>query len=326
MALGRYLRGEGSPNQGGLRRFISLLLSAIENHTVEGDEADYQHFRAAIREVSGRFSEETSVEDMLVMAGTISTTCKEYAERTRRFIRAHSAELQHIVSMLTGAITTSMEASESSITRLQTIEKQLERAAVIEDVRTLRLKLAQCLEGIQEEIVQRQQDVATASADLQRTGRLSNPEDPKVTLDAITGVPGRPQAEDAMKQALQSGRQHYVVVVVANRIKAINSRFGYPAGDRVLRCLCKQLQAFVSETNCVFRWTGPAYVALLHRETPIDELRRQVQRAGDKKFQEVFEVESRSVSLPVSATWAVLAISHPLRPVMAALDLLVAAG
>lgn len=326
MSFVRYLRSDKGADEETLRRFIALLLTAIENHTVEGDEADYQQFRAAIRELSLQFSPETSGEALLVMAGRLNATCKEYADRTRRFIRAHSVELQQIVSMLTAALTNSIEASEVSTARLVTIEKQIESAAVIEDVRMLRLKLAQCLESIQEEVVHRQRQAAVARAELERSGQAKESESPGAPVDPVTGIGGRPQAEQAIREALRSGRQHYLVVAVANRVNAINSRLGYAAGDRVLRSVYKQLQTFVSGSDRVFRWTGPAYVAVLKREATLEEVRKEVQRGTDSKAQELFEVESRSVLLPVSANWAVLPIRPPQQSLQAAVDQLVATG
>ena len=326
MSFVRYLSGDKGADKAALRRFIALLLSAIENHAVAGDEADCRHFRAAIREISSQFSPETSGESVLLMAGGINSTCKEYADRTRHYIQAHSLELQQMVSMLTAALATLIEASDVSAARLLTIEKQLESAAVLEDVKVLRLKLSQCLESIEQEIVHRQQQAALAQAEQERSGQPKESESLGAPVDPITGAGGRPQAERAIREALRSGHQHYLVVAVANGVSTINARHGYAAGDRVLRSIYKQLQTFVESFDRIFRWTGPAYVGVLKREARLEEVRKEVERGTDRMAQELFEVGSKSVLIPVSANWVVLPISPPQKSIVAAVEQLVAAG
>jgi len=326
MSIVRYFTTEKTADEGALRRFISLLLSAIENQMFEGDHADYDQFRTIIKEVAGRFSANTTEQEMLIMAGTVSTACKDYAERTSRFIRAQSVELRQMVSMLTAAITSSVETSQTSLMRLQNVEEQLRGAVLIEDILTVRGKLEQCLEAIREEIVQKQQLLASAAAELQRVGCEAHSEVPGALVDSVTGLCGRPRAEAALKEAHQSGKQYYVVVVVANCIDVINSKFGDAAADCVLRSLCTQLQTLARNDDRVFRWTGPAYIALLQRDAPIHHLRNEVQRIADKKSLQPFEVDSRCVLLPRSAKWAVLPISGRFHDVVAALDQLVASG
>lgn len=77
-------------------------------------------------------------------------------------------------------------------------------------------------------------------------------------------LPGRPEAETALRAATAGGRPFLLAVYWVRDLDLVNHHLGYEAGDEVLAHLSRQLPA----TNAVFRWSGCALVALFDAEAP----------------------------------------------------------
>jgi diguanylate cyclase (GGDEF)-like protein len=328
ISIKRYLTKQSSGAEGVFRRVIGILLQAMEIHAVQGDEADYKHFRDAIRRNADQFSDQTPAEQSLVIAGSAAATLRDYNERTSRYIRAQSSEYHRMLTMLTETVLDVTQGSERSAHRLREIEQQLERASVIEDVRLLRLKLDQCLQFIQEEIQQQ------ASAAAAMVGRLSETiqESPGrlemaavgADSDPVSGLPGAPAAERALVSTAQGGRNAYAVAVVPNTLQAINARYGHEAGDRVLRKVCERLRSSLAAGDAMFRWRGPCFIALLERGSEIEEVRSEMAAIAGTKIEDVTEIGGRTILLPITLSWSVFAIKGSPRHLTLRIDQFVA--
>lgn len=316
ISISNYLKDRTRESEAALRRAFALMLQLVELHAVEGDEVDYAQFRSGIQTIAGGFSNETSPEQVLIIVGQVASSLKEYAERTTRYRKAQAAEYQQMLGMLTETLSATTNASDRTVTRLQEIERKIERAAVIEDVRVLRMQLDECLGSIRDEIRCHEAQSA-ASSDSQASLAQGRPSAPIAVsypeTDPVTGLPGRHAAECALEEARTREGRWYAVAIVANRIASVNSRFGFAVGDRVLRRLSEQVRSGLSAEDRIFRWSGPCLVALLFRATPEHELRAELTRITSAHKDEVVEIGNRSVLLPTSAAWAIFPSNEPAR-------------
>lgn len=324
ISIKKYLRDQEHETEAALRRALGLLLQLIELHAVEGDEIDYALFRRGIHESASRFSDETPPEDVMIIVGEVATAIKEYGERTTRYRKAQAAEYQRMLAMLTNTITETSHASEQTIVRLQTIEKKLERAAVIEDVRLLRMQLDECLGSIREEIRCCQQTRRLAGKSDVPQPVVPVPAKPAET-DAATGLPARAAAERALDQACKGGTPCYAVAFVPNRLESINSRFGNAVGDRVLRSVSDQLRTGLSAGDCLFRWSESCLLTLLVRPSPEHTVHAELQRIMSARHEDVLEIGSRSVLLQTTASWAIFSSNEPARIIRDKIDRFAAA-
>ena len=154
-----------------LLRFTVLVLESIRLHAITGDEADHERFQADILRLEETFASPPSPNEVLIAAGAISKTLDDYAHSSSRFLNQQKHELQTIVAALTHTLGTVAHASERTIGRLDDINKQLERADVIEDIRRLKARLTECLETVHEECLRQQTEAAQAMSQLQETVR-----------------------------------------------------------------------------------------------------------------------------------------------------------
>jgi GGDEF domain-containing protein len=311
------------------RRVIGLFLQGIALHSVEGDKADYDRFREDIEKCMAVLSPETPVSELLVVVGGALRAMEDYNQRTSKFVRRQNTELQHMVSMLTKTIITIGASSEQSVNRLQSIEKSIESTQKVEDIQILKLRLSECLEAVRDESERQQRDGRDALANLKK--ELENSQEMmgsiKVApnLDEATGLPGKADAERAIRTALESPKGKFVVIAVCSRVQAVNARFGYTVGDRMLGAFAEHFKKGLSARDQLFRWQGPALVALLERAERIERVRTEIRQFADVKFDKTTEVGQRTVLIPISASWSIFALAPPLEVFMTQLEAFAAA-
>jgi GGDEF domain-containing protein len=298
------------------RRIISLFLQGIGLHAVEGDKADHDRFRADIDKCLATLSPETPVSELLVVVGGALRAMEDYNQRTSKFVRRQNTELQHMLSMLTQTIITIGSSSEHSVSRLQSIEKSIESTQAVEDIQILKLRLSECLEAVRDESVRQKQDGQVAlqslKQELESSQELMGSFKIRPDLDAATGLAGKGEADRAIRAALESPQGKFLVIAVCNRVQAVNARFGYAVGDRILGAFAEQFKKGLSARDKIYRWQGPTLVALLERAERIERVRAEVRQFADVRLDKTTEVGQRTVLIPISAIWTIFPVAPPL--------------
>jgi GGDEF domain-containing protein len=327
ISLKSYLSRD-SDAEASYRRIIGLFLQGISLHSVEGDKADHDRFREDIEKCLSVLSPETPVSELLLVVGGALRAMEDYNQRTSKFVRRQNTELQHMVSMLTHTIITIGASSEHSVSRLQNIEKSIESTQAVEDIQILKLRLSECLEAVRDEAVRQQRDGQDALASLKKELECSQELMGSVksqVLDEATGLPGKAEADRAIRAAVESPEGKFVVIAVCGRVQAVNARFGYAVGDRVLEAFAKHFKKSLSARDQLYRWQGPAVVALLERAERLDRVRAQIRQFADVRLDQTIEVGQRTVLIPISAIWSIFPLAPPLDAFLRQLEAFTAA-
>jgi GGDEF domain-containing protein len=317
----------GVQNEEALRRMILLLMQAVEKYAIPGDEIDYQQFRESMRSMSKRFDRPIGPDDVLILAGQFSASLKDYYEHTSRFLSTHNAEYQKMVSMFTETVSSFSASGQRSVTNLKDLEQQIERATVIEDIRTLRLRLEQCLGTIRDEIDRQETLSVELLAPISQSGESSLTKTEhdfgpysKLKSDPVTGFPTLNEAEASLSEALQSDQAAFAVPIVAKGANAIYSHLGSKVGDDFMYKFSEQLQFLSRNGDRIYRWHGYGFVALLRRSTTITEVKRELSSLSRVQFDDPIEVGERLTWLPVSALWDVIAVTPPLSSLLRSIN------
>jgi GGDEF domain-containing protein len=313
-------------NEAALRRMILLTLETVETFTIPGDDIDYRQFRADVRHLSERFNRERDPEDTLVLAGQFCSSMKDYFDRTSRFFSLQNTEYQKMVSMFTDTISSLNNSGQRTVEHLREIEQEVERATLIEDVRSLRVRLGECLSNIREEI-DRQESITTELG-----SRLAQEQQiPAETVvdshpivqtdnDPVTGFPTAKQAETALLLALEHEHDSFVVPIIAKGAEKIYAQLGSEVGDSCLYKLAEKLRVLTNRGDHVFRWHGVAFLAILTRPATTTEVRREVYNVINAQRDESIQIGGRTIWLPVSVAWDVIAVKAPLSSLMSRIN------
>jgi diguanylate cyclase (GGDEF)-like protein len=307
----------------GLLQVVQLLLQGIGQHAVEGEGEDCSAFRQDMERASEAIAQATALPDLMMQAGGALRALEEYNHRTIKYFGLRNEELQMMFQMLTATIGSITSTGAENVRRLREIEGQVVGAAQIDDVRQIKTRLSECLDEIRKET--ERQKVETSRTMEQLNQGLENARQAPGTksapaVDAVTGLPGRPQAEQALEKASQAQGTAFAAVVVVDRIQHINLRYGRDAGDEVLRYFAGILRRQLPRLDPMFRWTGPSIVVLLRRSSRIEDVRRELATLMNYEFEYTIKMSTRSVLLPIAARWSLLPLIAAPRLLISKID------
>jgi diguanylate cyclase (GGDEF)-like protein len=295
-----------------LRQVVALLIEKIGESAVEGNKEELAAFRDEIKQFGDGFSPDTKPENLLTVAGMAAQALTAYNKRVTWLMERQSNEVQTIVRMLQQTLLGITGENTRSGQQLRQIEHELEKSGAIKDLSTLKIHLSECLNSLHEETLKQKSEAESTIQKLRIEIESSQSRASNATggeLDTITGLPRRNDAISAIQQAIDGGKRQYAVVMVVDRVQLINARFGHKAGDNMLRTFKRHIEKQVQRSDRLFRWTGPAIVAILERAAQTAEVRLEVKRMLDGRLEETYAADGRSVLLPITATWSAIPLT-----------------
>lgn len=302
--LKSYLRGSQDTV---LTQVVSLLLEKIGSSAVVADESESASFRADLERLRDQVLEDSSPEKIVFTAGSATLVMEAYNKEINTLLRKERMELKSIVSILTEAIADIAGENTNSIEKVREISAQLERARAAGDLENLKTQLSEGLRSFRQEMLRQREETESEIIALRREieqGHLRDEVRVTQEADAATHLPMKEACIQAMRASIPPGKRRYVVTLVVYRLQAVNARFGYEVGNRVLCRFGEFIQQQIRPEDRLFRWRGPALVALLERSEPVDEIRTQIRRMLAQPVEQTFDIEGRNVLIPVSAAWS----------------------
>lgn len=120
-----------------------------------------------------------------------------------------------------------------------------------------------------------------------RTGRtIAEPQQ-----DPLTGLPNREAAEDAIAGLKGNSSGVFVAAIYVQRLEQINARLGDRTGNELLFLSAQRIVNGLRPGDQIFRWRGPAFVAVLARKEALLEVRREMQRLVSSRFNSISGAE-----------------------------------
>lgn len=316
ISLKRYFNASGEETpfaqvETSLRQTVTLLISAMGSSAVDGDLAEFADFREEIKRIREGTVADLPPESLMDQAEAATRTLTGYNKRIKALLVSQGGEVKHILSLLQATVNNIAGENTRSARRLQEITLELEQSGAITDLRVLKGRLTDCLKDLREETQQQKKEAAGTMLKLQMTIEQSRNAVAKAgnSVDPVTGLPGRDDALIAMQTAVDGGVRHYAVIMVVNRVQMVNARFGHEVGDRMLAVFKEHMARQLSANDRLFRWSGPAFMAILEREAPLGIIRVLAKRMMDAKIEVDYSGDGRSVLIPVSAVWSALPLT-----------------
>lgn len=326
ISLAKYLRSQSDGDEPPHIRAISLLVQGMELHTLDCNKEDHERFRSGLAELQQRLLPEIPDPDLFVLVGQIIKTFEAYNRQTTAKLRAQFSELQAIIAAFTTAVAAMVSASDTSLKRLGQIRTQLGSAETIEDLRLLKTHLCDCLNVMAREVEEHRKSSASGMQRLAEGARKleSSIQRTRPGTADVTGLPGRAEAETALTRVAAKGIPALAVLFALKLLKQVNSRFGDKVGDGLLERLSSYLASGVNPDEGLFRWSGPALLAIVTRPVPVDQVRREVGRLVASIPEYEVGIGARTAMIPVSVGWAVFPVTRPAERLIGQLDAFVA--
>jgi diguanylate cyclase (GGDEF)-like protein len=131
--------------------------------------------------------------------------------------------------------------------------------------------------------------------------------------DPVTGLPGRAAAEHAIEDRLAARKSFALALFAIDEMATINSRFGHSTGDDIL-VGCAHMIAKKLSGAMLYRWSGPALVALFDPSLPAAEAEARAAQAAGQKLEKSIDTENRTAMIVVVPRCHVQHISVRLIP------------
>lgn len=288
-----------------LQAWMSLAFSVISSLATSAfrrNEADYQLFSQELLQALAHLKSDTSRVSVLRWAEKLSRTIEHYHQNSQNLVNASTSELQGIIHVLLSALDSMQLEYDGTASDLENIENKIDNTQTVEELVTAREDLTQALRklaaaartrkqensrlisNLHERILILEKSCSPATQPAERSTEVRNgtahPKDaPQVMLDPLTGLPNREAAENAIITLKESPAGTYLASFYIRNMRQLNLRFGDKICDEVLFLFAQRIaNDLLRSGDHVYRWRGPAFLALVKREENLNEVKREVQR------------------------------------------------
>jgi GGDEF domain-containing protein len=300
------LRG-GKPSAAEFTRSLHSALTGISRNTLEGGDDELASFRESMLALAGKIHEQANTMELETTVGQALELFRDYNERVLKFNESHTSELKAVMRTMTETITYLSESRTRSVHQLQFVERELEQADQIDDIRLLRARIVNCLDVVREETVRLESEAQTRSQEVREqigraktaTGKASSRFG---TMDIVTGLPARRAAERAISDALEAESSCAVALFVVTRLSAINAKYGRPVGDEVMLRIANHFAQQLSADTHLYRWSGPALIAVNCTYDNGEAIKRAWTKAAAAKQEISIEAKGRLVFVLVETS------------------------
>jgi diguanylate cyclase (GGDEF)-like protein len=284
-------------------KLAESLLKAIRDHAVLGTPAGRERFQQGLGELNRRMVGTDDEEELIMIAGAAHQALRQFESETNAYWQNQTTELQAIVTTMTTALTEFAERNSQSAGRLVELEHSLEKISSIEDLREIRHKIQECVATLRAEHQSHRETQHLLAQTLPARGSRTGD-------DPVTGLLSRQAAEEAIAREMEGSRNACLALFVIHRIQQVNSRYGHAVGDSMLNTFLQHLAANLRPVDQLFRWSGPAFLALVRRGQHLDTVAVEMRRIASHKVDIELEIRDRSIMVPLSASVSVIGLNR----------------
>jgi hypothetical protein len=292
----------------------TALLAAVETEVFCDPHPRLKAYRQALHGIREKI--ETRAEpDHLDQTSTEAVSLIGEYRRTRDELEgAQATEVQNIVSMLHQTVQVLSSGSERSVNRLRQVENDLKHASLLGDIVAMKAQLSETMRYVQDQSRGEREESTRTVAEIARgVQRVEE----SLAL-ARAGLPGRPEAENRLRDAMADRAGTGVAVFTLDRQSVIKQRFGGAVSERYVHLFAQDLARAITMEKRLFRWAESVLVAEMATASPLDRLRGEMQTMLAVVPQErQLDVGQRVAVFSNSHRWAVI----PLADVQTTADL-----
>jgi hypothetical protein len=213
------------------------------------------------------------------------------------YFREQHGQMQSMVGMLTSTIADISGHTDASVGRLQALERKIEGASNLGDIRELRAGLAACLSEVKESAIhQRNTTLAIIEQLREQIRRAARPaSEPTAPLEG---------------GALAPRVSEYLVAFKLQRAEHILARFGEQTLEQMLSLVAAGLKPVQGPQDRLVRRKGFAYIWFVKSMDNLPAVRRRVSAVVTRIGQRYVEAGENSALLAIGVDWLVFPQAH----------------
>jgi hypothetical protein len=296
ISIRRFLEYREKAAPAEISRLQGLLSEGLEAQRRIGREIATPEFELSFRELLHQLEEEPQPIGALNIANRALEILGERAVRAAEFFQARERDLRSMLGMLAETVAEISTSSDEILTRLKVVEKQLERASSLDDIRRAKERLAECLSSIKEAVNQQKRSVEAAVEQVEghaeNTGPLAAEGAPRSSGEGSSGAWG----------TTGSG---YLAAFKLQRADHILMRIGERTVERMLDLLKEGLNPMLGPRDRIVRWKNHSLLLFLNSPEETGTVQRGIAEAVAKVGQRYVETGNSGL-LAVGVDWVLL--------------------
>ena len=277
---------------------LSIMLKGIALYAPPSTDGDMRALLDSIADLSEEIHSDTTPERAAIIAGAAVRALRDHAQSVSDLLDARAGELdemRQIVQLMAAFVNRSGLANRAAASTIDEIMAATApgtrgiggkgaSGAHSGDLTALGAKLVESFERSLDSI----RRFASTSGSI---------------TDDATGLPGPAAAVSAFAAAWSQRKGCCAVVFGIERMDSINARFGFAAGDELLRSLSRHLTANLGPGDRLYRWRGPHLAALIERDIASGSPWMEVSRIASWGNEHPITVRNREAFVSASALW-----------------------
>jgi GGDEF domain-containing protein len=272
------------------KQLAFLILSATRDHSAHCGLAEREAFRQRLEQAQAGLEGSSDASQILITAGTLAHAISRYGAEMQRRVDAVAHETSGAVRLF--------------LRHLQSIHDTPECHPLLDELRSA-IETGASVARLQECLDQLGQRSVSIRPPSHRSGRMQSAHH----LDACTGLPVRSEAESALREAADGAVPVCAAIFYLHRMALTNARFGEAIGNQVIQACSEHVAAHaIKSTDRLYRWSGPAFLAILYRSDSLVTVGGEVQRLVCSPLSRFFETATRSVYLPMKISGEVIPV------------------
>lgn len=176
-------------------------------------------------------------------------------------------DIRDILRLATSATESLQTNSEGSGEEWDRFASEMERIAVMGDLHEVRAHLRREVQHMNECMQAMARDnamvIGQLHTELVTLRKRATSAEGKAQEDQLTGLRNRQGIELALKERIEGGQPFCILLFDIKRFKAVNDRYGFEAGDELLRQFAKRLSTSIRGDDIAGRWKNDRFLALV---------------------------------------------------------------
>jgi GGDEF domain-containing protein len=289
---------------------VEQLLAAALLPLAGGEQGGDAALDGQVSELRNALAGQPDPAELLALSAALSGGLEQCRRRKRESQQRLLEEYRKTLRLMAGILSETAARPCPPAEMLEELSAGLDGANAEDEAGQLSSRFEPCLEELRRELASRNHALGSATAAPECGGEPAAP--------AATEIPGRGQAQEVILACCQEsgpGPRTYFVGFHVQRMELTNMRYGHKFGDEILAACGLHIASHLKPTDRLFRWTGPAFLAILKRSDSQSAIQSEMGRiAGSPKLTREVEAGGRSMILSIglaSLTLAAAELSGP---------------
>ena len=300
-------------NDKAMASLSQTLLGSIAREAICADEGEHVRFQDCILVLDQKLRNARESAEIYAISGAADKALQDHKTEATKYFRNQTAELQSMASAAIRTVADIHSHGTDSMENLRRIEQQVLHASSAKSLAECRSELNECLATLREESQRQQQNTSQMVSRLHSELNHNNNatmRNNQTEKDPVSGLPSRPDAESMLASQYEGNHTNtFAVLFSVQRINIINTKYGYAAGDQIMRVFLSHLRSYLTIVDDLFRWSGPTFLAIVHRPGGADPFRSEIARILGRRLEHELALPNRTALLPVSASALVIELS-----------------